>query len=149
MENYINIPSDEPIFSISTAAKLIGVSVQTLRLYEKEGLIIPFRKQSNQRLFSQDDLKRIRCIRSTISEKKISINGIKSLYALLPCWEIVKCSEEERNACPAYIESSQPCWSYSHSSNVCSTRECRVCEVYKGIVNCIDIKNLIKKIAEK
>jgi predicted site-specific integrase-resolvase len=40
----------EPVFSISTAAKLLDVSVHTLRMYEREGLIIPFKKDSSQRL---------------------------------------------------------------------------------------------------
>ena len=44
MENELNISIDEPIFSISTAAKLLGISIQTLRLYEKEGLIFHFVK---------------------------------------------------------------------------------------------------------
>lgn len=145
MENELEISKDEPIFSISTTAKLLGISIQSLRLYEKEGLIIPFRKKSNQRLYSQNDIKRIQCIRNTINNKKISVNGIKALYALIPCWDIVNCSAEERANCPSYNISSQPCWSYDHQSNVCSTRECRECEIYKGIIDCSDIKDFLKK----
>jgi len=149
MEKELNISIDEPIFSISTAAKLLGISIPTLRIYEKEGLIIPFRKKSNQRLYSQNDIMRIKCIRTTISEKKISINGIKSLYALIPCWDIVNCSEEERQSCPAYTESTQPCWTYDHSGRVCEKRSCYDCEIYKGLIDCKDIKDFLKKIKEQ
>ena len=149
MEKELNISIDEPIFSISTAAKLLGISIPTLRIYEKEGLIIPFREKSNQRLYSQNDIKRIKCIRATINEKKISINGIKSLYALIPCWDIVKCSEEERQNCPAYTESAQPCWTYDHSGRICKSRNCYDCEVYKGLIDCKDVKEFLKKIKEQ
>ncbi|MFH2031950.1 MAG: MerR family DNA-binding transcriptional regulator [Bacteroidota bacterium] len=44
-----NIPT-EPKYTISSAANLLGISVHTMRMYEKEGLIIPFKKESNQRL---------------------------------------------------------------------------------------------------
>ncbi len=80
----MDISKKEPIYSISTAAKLLGISVPTLRVYEKEGLIIPFKKESNQRLYSQADLERVECIRNGINEKKISVNGIKAMYSLIP-----------------------------------------------------------------
>ncbi|MDP2207725.1 MAG: MerR family DNA-binding transcriptional regulator, partial [Bacteroidota bacterium] len=38
--------SNEPVYSIGTAADLVGLSVQMLRLYEAEGLILPFKKSS-------------------------------------------------------------------------------------------------------
>jgi hypothetical protein len=40
----IQLPLNEPLFPIRTAAKLLNISVHTLRMYEKEGLIIPFKK---------------------------------------------------------------------------------------------------------
>jgi len=64
---------DEPKYTISNAAKLMGISVHTLRMYEREGLIIPFKKESNQRLYSDRDLERVKCIRKTINDDKIHI----------------------------------------------------------------------------
>ena len=40
----IDFSNTEPVFPISTAAKLLKISVHTLRMYEREGLIIPFKK---------------------------------------------------------------------------------------------------------
>jgi len=145
----MDIPKEEPIYSISTAAKLLGISVPTLRVYEKEGLIIPFKKESNQRLYSQADLDRVECIRSAINEKKISVNGIKAIYSLIPCWEVVNCSQEDRSVCGAFNSEDRPCWTFSHPNTICENRSCRECEVYSNYSNCGTIKNLLKNIIGK
>jgi MerR family transcriptional regulator/heat shock protein HspR len=88
---------NEPQYTISRAAKLLEVSVHTLRMYEREGLFIPFKKKTNQRLYSKNDLERISNLRNVINDKKISINGIKTIYSLIPCWEIIKCAAVDRS----------------------------------------------------
>jgi len=138
---------NEPIYSIGTAATLLHISVHTLRMYEREGLIIPYKKKSNQRLFSKADLERIECIRRGINEMKMSINGIKTMYSLIPCWKIVGCSEVDREHCNAYKEHSKPCWSYLHSNNICKDRNCRDCGVYSEHSQCDEIKELIKSVS--
>ncbi len=140
---YDSIDNAEPIFSISVAARLLKISVHTLRMYEREGLIIPFKKDSNQRLYAKADLERIQCIRDAINQAKISINGIKTIYSLIPCWDIVKCSEEERKDCSSFNNAQKPCWTYDHK-NVCKERNCRDCEVYSKYSQCGNIKELIK-----
>src|SRR3989304_5728011 len=90
---------EEPLFPISITAKLLGISVHILRMYERENLIIPFKKKTNHRLYSKADIERISCIRRAINEYKISIAGIKTIYSLIPCWQIVKCSDEDRKNC--------------------------------------------------
>ena len=143
------LDKEEPVFSISTAAKLLGISIPTLRMYEKEGLILPFKKKSHQRLYSEADLERIRCIREAINGKKISINGIKAIYSLIPCWEIVQCSEEDRKICGAFNGEENPCWTYNHPNTVCENKECRDCDVYKNYSKCGTIKDLLKNITGK
>ncbi len=138
---------DEPIFPISVAAKLLSISVPTLRMYEKEGLIIPHKKASNQRLYSQSDLERIRCIRSAISEDKISINGIKTIYSMIPCWEVVGCSKDDKNKCDAFAGHSKPCWSYKNPDTVCEEKVCRDCEVYNKYSECGKVKDLITSLS--
>ena len=137
----------EPLFTISTAANLLNVSVQTLRLYEKEGLVLPFKKSSKHRLYSKADIERIECIRNAITEKKMSINGIRTMYSLIPCWDIVNCSEDDRTKCQAYAGHSQPCWSYPHPGTKCESLVCRDCDIYKNFVNCEKIKESIKNIS--
>ncbi|MCX7798657.1 MAG: MerR family transcriptional regulator [Melioribacter sp.] len=142
-----NIDNKEPLFPISTAAKLLNISVHTLRMYEREGLIIPFKKESNQRLYSKADLERIECIRKAINESKISINGIKTIYSLIPCWSVMNCSHKDRKNCKAYNEHTGPCWNYEHPKTICEKRNCRDCDVYQKYTQCNEIKELIKSIS--
>ena len=143
MKNFI-VKYEEPIFPISTAAKLLNISIHTIRRDEREGLIISFKKKSNRKLFSKADIKRIECIRRSINELKISINGIKSIYSLIPCWDIVKCTAEDRKICKAFNGHTEPCWSYDHPGTICEKSKCRNCEVYKKYTDCNEIKDIIK-----
>jgi MerR family transcriptional regulator, heat shock protein HspR len=140
----IIIDKDEPVFSISTAAKLLDISVHTLRMYEREGLFVPYKKESSQRLFSKTDVERIECIRNAINELKISINGIKMIYSLIPCWDVIKCSEKDRKKCSAFNTHEKACWAENHIGTTCEKLECRECEVYKNYSECGKVKDLIK-----
>lgn len=135
----------EPIFTISTTAKLLGISVHTLRMYEREGLIIPFKKDSNQRLYSKNDIERIQCIRNAINDSKISINGIKAIYSLIPCSKLNNCSNVERDNCKAFIENQKACWSYKDQNIKCKETSCIYCDVYKNYSACSNIRELINK----
>src|SRR2546427_3147210 len=52
-----------PVYVISIAASLAGCHPRTLRIYEEEGLLDPVRTNTNIRLYSDDDLERVRAIR--------------------------------------------------------------------------------------
>lgn len=139
------INKTEPIYPIGVVSRLLGISVHTLRMYEREGLIITSRGTNQKnRLYSATDLERMQCIRDAITKKKFSIPAIKAMLSLIPCWEIVQCSENERLNCPAYNSVGNPCWSYEHKNNVCETRNCRECPVYTNFTNCDDIKEFLK-----
>jgi len=141
IENY-----EQPMFPISTAARMLKISVHTLRMYEKEGLIIPFKKETNHRLYSRADIDRLNCIRKAINEFKISISGIKTIYSLIPCWQITNCSDEDRQNCNAFITHNNPCWTFQHKKNICENKVCRECCVYKDYAECGDVKELIKNL---
>lgn len=141
MNKELNIPK----YPIREAARLLNVSVHTLRMYEREGLILPFQKSTGHRMYSDSDIERLRCIRSAINDKKISINGIKSMLSLIPCWQIVKCSEIDRINCEAYAEAKKPCWTYNHKNNICASLDCSSCEVYTSFLDCSSVKSAIKK----
>jgi MerR family transcriptional regulator/heat shock protein HspR len=126
---------DMPLYPISIVAELIGVTDQTLRLYEKHGLITPTRRNKN-RYYSENDLKWIECVRDLIHVKKISIEGIKKLLEYAPCWEITDCPEEIKNNCTAFIYNSKPCWELNRA--ICkrdNDKTCEDCLVYisKGL----------------
>lgn len=138
------VSKEEPIYPIRIAAKLLNISVHTLRMYEKEDLILPYKKSSNHRLYSRNDIDRINCIRSAINDSKISINGIKTIYAMMPCWEILNCSEEDRSKCSAFLRHSEPCWAVKGDDTICATKDCRNCLVYQEYGECGSIKNFIR-----
>jgi MerR family transcriptional regulator, heat shock protein HspR len=137
-------PSDIPVYSIGTVARILGISVEVIRLYERRGLILASRSIGQQRLFSESDVERIRCIRSAINEHKISIEGIRRIHSMIPCWEHVQCTENERNECPAFHLTQAGCWTHKHEGNTCATRDCRGCKVYQLSANCDKVKELIQ-----
>jgi len=132
--------ADTPMYSIGTVARMLGISVFTLRMYEREGLMISHKAASTHRLYSQSDVERLKCIRHAINEEKISIAGIRKIYSMIPCWDIVLCSASHRKKCPAYAGHVQPCWNYDHKQDACAKLDCRTCEVYRLSSDCDKIK---------
>jgi MerR family transcriptional regulator/heat shock protein HspR len=118
-------------------------------MYEREGLIIPQKTSGNQRNYSIADIDRLKCIRKAINEHKISINGIKTIYSLIPCWELVGCSDKDRQICKAFHGHTEPCWTYDHPNTACEKKDCYDCEVYLDYSNCGEVKKLIKKVTGK
>jgi MerR family transcriptional regulator/heat shock protein HspR len=114
-----------PLYPIGIVAELLGTTDQTLRLYEKHGLIKPARKNKN-RYYSENDVKWLKCIRELIHTKKISIEGIKKLLEYAPCWEITQCSEERKSQCSASIDKSKPCWELNRM--ICNKETGKICE---------------------
>jgi len=132
-----------PQYSIGTVARMIGVSVFTLRMYERRGLILTQKSKGKQRLYSKSDVERLKCIRTSISKHKISIEGIRRIQSMVPCWENVQCPMEQRMTCPAFIASDAGCWTYKHKTNVCAGRDCLHCKVYLLAGDCEQIKSLV------
>ena len=95
----------EPVISIGTAAEKAGLSVSALRKYEREGLLLLYRTESGRRLLSQADIKRISVIQHLINRLGLNIEGIRRLLAILPCWKLKPCATEDRDRCPAYLDS--------------------------------------------
>lgn len=69
-------------FSISAVAKMFSVHQQTIRLYEKEGLISPKRSDGNTRLFSEDDVDKLEQIIYLTHELGINLAGVEMVLKL-------------------------------------------------------------------
>ena len=109
--NMTTILDSEPTFTIGVAARKAGVAVPTLRLYEKEGLICPFRTSTKRRLYSVNDLRIVETVRHLVHEGGLNFAGIRRLMAFLPCWSNgeaawPKC-RDNCQACPVYEMASQ------------------------------------------
>lgn len=66
-----------PYYHISSVAEMYGIHPQTLRLYEREGLLLPSRSEGNTRLYSADDLKRLEIILNLIRELGVNLAGVE------------------------------------------------------------------------
>jgi len=73
--------AQQGVFAISVAADLCGLHPQTLRVYEREGLIDPDRSAGGTRLYSGRDVQRLREI-ATLTDSGINIAGIKRVLEL-------------------------------------------------------------------
>jgi MerR family transcriptional regulator/heat shock protein HspR len=132
-----------PVFTIGTVAKMLDVSVQTIRMYEQEGLILPAKTETGRRMYSMQDVERLDCIRKMIVEKGLNIKGIRKLMSLIPCWEFKGGLDDECKNCEAYYDASGPCWSLSNVGAKCSNTNCRECPVYRIDFSCGKLKEII------
>ena len=85
---------DEPCFVISVAARMLGVRTQTLRYYERIGLVEPSRTGGNQRVYSRRDVEHVRRIRSLIEDLGVNLAGVEVVMRLL---ERLREAEEKIN----------------------------------------------------
>jgi MerR family transcriptional regulator/heat shock protein HspR len=70
------------VYMISVAAQLAGMHPQTLRIYEARGLIMPQRSPKNTRLYSQEDVERLRRIQELTGEMGINLAGVERVFEL-------------------------------------------------------------------
>ena len=135
----------DPVISIGTLAEKVGLSVSAVRKYENECLLIAHRTPSGHRLFSREDIDRIRNIQRMIQDLGLNIKGIQRLQAMLPCWELLPCNPEQRGMCLAFQDTSRPCWMIKRQNcTLPGGNECRQCVVYRFGSLCTEqIKNLV------
>ena len=68
-------PDEEPCYVISVAARMVGLHAQSLRNYERIGLIRPGRSQGRVRLYSQSDIDRLRYIQRLVQDLGVNLAG--------------------------------------------------------------------------
>jgi MerR family transcriptional regulator/heat shock protein HspR len=73
---------DQGVYMISVAAELAGMHPQTLRIYETRGLITPKRSPKNTRLYSQEDVDRLRRIQELTGELGMNLAGVERVFEL-------------------------------------------------------------------
>ena len=73
---------DQGVYMISVAADLAGMHPQTLRIYESRGLITPKRSPKNTRLYSQEDVDRLRRIQELTGELGMNLAGVEKVFEL-------------------------------------------------------------------
>ena len=73
--------STKAVFVISVAAELAGMHPQTLRIYERKGLLEPFRTPGGTRRYSQEDIERLQLIQELTSQG-LNLEGVRRVLAL-------------------------------------------------------------------
>jgi len=79
----------EPLYVISVAAKLVDMHPQTLRMYERIGLLKPARTENNIRLYSDEDIERFKQIRR-LTQVGLNLAGVEMVLDLLDKMEAVR-----------------------------------------------------------
>ena len=93
---------DEPLFVISIAAKMIGMHAQSLRHYERLGLVRPSRSRGRVRLYSQADIERLRHIQRLVNDLGVNLAGAEVVIRLN---ERIRRMEEEMERLRAELQS--------------------------------------------
>ena len=73
---------DQDLYFISVAARLLGMHPQTLRKYERLGLVQPTRTIGSMRLYSRDELERLRLIKRMVDDARINLAGVQRLLSI-------------------------------------------------------------------
>jgi MerR family transcriptional regulator/heat shock protein HspR len=88
--------SDEPIYVISVAARLLEVHPQTLRYYERAGLLKPTRSSGKIRLYSQREIERLRKIMRLTTELGVNLAGAEVIIDLTERLEKLQQQSKQR-----------------------------------------------------
>ncbi len=89
----MNFDESEPCYVISVVARMLGVHAQTLRYYEKAGIIEPSRSRGRVRLYSNRDIEKLRQIRTLMDDLGVNIAGVEVILRLT---ERIEAMEKER-----------------------------------------------------
>ncbi len=73
---------DEPLFHISVVARMVGVHQQTLRAYERQGLLAPRRTPGNRRMYSPRDVERLRQVLRLVTDLGVNLAGVDVILRL-------------------------------------------------------------------
>jgi MerR family transcriptional regulator/heat shock protein HspR len=78
----MNFDDSSPCYIISVAARMLGLHAQTLRYYEKVGVIEPSRSRGRVRLYSNRDIERLRQIRTLMEDLGVNLAGVEVILRL-------------------------------------------------------------------
>lgn len=87
---------NQPVYMIGVAAELCGVHPQTLRQYERLGLITPQRVGAKNRLYSENDIRRVKRIQRLTQEMGVNLAGVELILRLLEDMELMRQEFEQQ-----------------------------------------------------
>lgn len=78
----VEFEDSEPCYVISVAARMLGVHAQTLRYYERAGMIEPSRSRGNRRLYSTEDIEKLRRMKTLIDDLGVNLAGVEVIMRM-------------------------------------------------------------------
>jgi len=98
---------DKPLYSIGTVSELLDVHPETLRVWERHGLLKPARRKGH-RCYTDADLQRLLFIRHLIDKWGLNLSGVQAYLRLYPCWLNDRCPSLR---CTGSRDlHAKPCW---------------------------------------
>jgi MerR family transcriptional regulator/heat shock protein HspR len=82
MNDDLALHNDEPCYVISVAARMVGMHAQTLRYYERAGLLQPSRSSGRRRMYSPSDIDRLREIQRLINDLGVNLAGVDVIFRM-------------------------------------------------------------------
>jgi MerR family transcriptional regulator/heat shock protein HspR len=130
---------DKGLYTIGTVSKLIGEHPETLRVWERNGLLQPDR-EGYQRKYSNNDLRRLKFIIYLMHEKGLNIAGVKQLISMYSCWYKRNCKGGAAKNSPIPINESKPCWKLEGTCCLVASDKaemCNSCDMLKKCTECM------------
>jgi MerR family transcriptional regulator/heat shock protein HspR len=121
-----------PLYSIGVVSELLDVHPETIRTWEKSGVVQPPQRRSGKRFYSEKDYLRLQFIHRLVQEG-LTLRAVRYYLRLYPCWKTLDCtgcqhaSEESSGA--------KPCWQ----------KEGTYCQVAGNQDPCIDCEVIINE----
>ncbi len=84
-----------PKYTIKSVAQMVGLHEQSLRMYERKGLIQPQRSDGNIRLFSDTDVERVRCIKRLVNDLGVNLAGAEVILHMREQMETLRQEVEQ------------------------------------------------------
>jgi MerR family transcriptional regulator, heat shock protein HspR len=81
---------DEPCYVISIAARMVGMHAQTLRQYERVGLVEPKRTRGNIRMYSPADVARLRTVQRLMTDLGVNLAGVEVILQMRERMEAIE-----------------------------------------------------------
>lgn len=131
-------------FSIGHVAHMLNVSTQTLRYYEREGLVIATRTSAGTRRFDHSDVERLKRIRDLIIDEGLNVAGIRHMLGMLPCWELRGCGVDRASICWQLTDDRHPCWTNTYCLYREGPETCRACNVYQRSFDILAGRRVLK-----
>jgi MerR family transcriptional regulator, heat shock protein HspR len=121
----------EPIYTIGETARSLHLAIPTLRMYEQEGLLIPYRTTTNRRVYSHHDIEHMQVLIDLVRAHRLNLAALRRFASIIPCWEMNNCPKKIYQKCLAFSDNNfLPCWQLSVAQCRKNANNCRTCTVY-------------------